>query len=148
MLGFDTLYRNNFNDPELAEISAAEERALLTRDRRLLMRKMVRFGYCLRSLDSQQQLVEVTRRYALADQILPFQRCLRCNGMLQPVSKAAVRNRLEPLTIQYYDEFAICPDCGQVYWKGSHYEHMQELIAQVKNHQKPSNEPGAAEYGA
>jgi hypothetical protein len=56
---------------------------------------------------------------------------MRCNGTLQPVSKEAVLDRLEPLTRLYYDEFRICGDCGQVYWKGSHYEHMQRFIDQA-----------------
>ncbi|HEX9029156.1 MAG TPA: Mut7-C RNAse domain-containing protein, partial [Anaerolineales bacterium] len=34
MLGFDSLYRNDFEDKELAAISARESRTLLTRDRR------------------------------------------------------------------------------------------------------------------
>jgi uncharacterized protein with PIN domain len=31
MLGFDTLYRNDYEDEKLAEISAGENRILLTR---------------------------------------------------------------------------------------------------------------------
>jgi hypothetical protein len=27
------------------------------------------------------------------------------------------------------DEFNRCPGCGQIYWKGSHYERMMELVA-------------------
>ena len=29
---------------------------------------------------------------------------------------------------KYFDEFHICPDCKQIYWKGSHYERMQRFI--------------------
>ncbi len=133
MLGFDALYRNDLQDEELAQIASREERILLTRDRRLLMRRIVRYGYCLRSLVSSQQAGEVLKRFALTTQIRPFRRCLRCNAPLEPVSKAAVLERLEPLTRLYYDEFHRCPACGQVYWKGSHYEHMLNLIDQFRN---------------
>lgn len=132
MMGFDTLYRNNYDDEELARTASLEDRILITRDRRLLMRKEVRRGYCPRSLDSRQQFMEVVRRFALLERGTPFRRCLRCNTPLQPVPKAAVLERLEPLTRQYYDEFHRCPTCGQVYWKGSHYERMQDLINQVR----------------
>lgn len=135
MLGFDVIYRNDFDDEELAEISANEARILLTRDRRLLMRKIVQYGYCLRSLDSRQQVVEIMERFNLLQQISPFQRCLRCNAPLQRVNKEAVLERLEPLTRKYYEEFHICPACGQIYWKGSHYLRMQEMIEKLKNHQ-------------
>src|SRR4026208_1872364 len=78
MLGFDCLYHNDYQDEELAETAQREERILLSRDRRLLMRKAVTRGYCLRSLDSLEQLSEVIRRFDLASRISPFHRCLRC----------------------------------------------------------------------
>ena len=128
MLGFDTLYRNDYQDPELAAVAHQEERILLTRDRRLLMRREVDYGCCLRSLDSREQLGEVVRRYALAQSARPFRRCLRCNHELEAVDKAAIIERLQPLTRRYFEEFARCPACDQVYWKGSHYERMLELV--------------------
>jgi len=132
MLGFDCLYRNDYDDAELAELVQREKRILLSRDRRLLMRKVVQYGYCLRSLEPPEQLTEVVRRFDLADKIRPFHRCLRCNGALQPVSKETVLDRLEPLTKIHYDEFSLCPACDQVYWKGSHVERMEKLIESVK----------------
>ena len=131
MLGFDCLYRNDYSDEELAEILHREERILLTRDRRLLMRKVVVQGYCPRSLHSLEQLTEVIQRFDLAKRIRPFHRCLRCNHPLEPVSKEAVLDRLELLTKLYFDEFQICPNCKQIYWKGSHYESMERLVEQL-----------------
>ena len=128
MLGFDSLYRNDYQDEELATVAVAEQRVLLTRDRRLLMRNVIRHGYCIHQTDPRRQAGEVLRRFRLVEQVKPFQRCLRCNNPLEVVSKADVFERLEPLTKIYYDEFRICPACNQVYWKGSHYEHMLEMI--------------------
>lgn len=131
MLGFDCLYRNDYDDEELAETSQSEARILLSRDRRLLMRKSVTYGYCLRSLDSLEQLAEIIQRFDLIKRVTPFHRCLRCNHLLEPVAKEAILDRLEPLTKLYFDEFQLCPACGQIYWKGSHYEKMRELIEQM-----------------
>ena len=131
MLGFDCLYQNHFDDQEMAEIAQQEERILLTRDRRLLMRKAVTHGYCVRSLVSLEQLGEVVQRFDLKARIRPFHRCLRCNHPLRSVAKEVVLDRLEPLTKLYFDEFQICPACKQIYWKGSHFERMQSLIEQV-----------------
>jgi uncharacterized protein with PIN domain len=129
MLGFDSLYDNSYSDEQMAEILVTDPRILLTRDRRLLMRKVVQYGYCLRSLEPPEQLQEVVRRFDLKHVTQPFHRCLRCNGILEPVEKAAVLDRLEPKTKLYYNDFARCPDCDQIYWKGSHYERMEKLIA-------------------
>jgi uncharacterized protein with PIN domain len=131
MLGFDCLYRNDYDDEELADILQQEERILLSRDRRLLMRKVVAHGYCPRSLDSVQQLHEVVRRFDLARRVVPFHRCLRCNQLLETVPKEAVLESLEPLTKLYFDEFMLCPNCKQVYWKGSHVEQMQEIVDRI-----------------
>ena len=133
MLGFDCLYHNDYEDEELAETAQREERILLSRDRRLLMRKAITYGYCLRSLDSLEQLTEVIQRFELTKHMAPFHRCLRCNHPLEPVAKEAVLDRLEPLTKLYFDEFQICPNCGQIYWKGSHYEKMQKLVEEISN---------------
>jgi uncharacterized protein with PIN domain len=132
MLGFDCLYQTDYEDAELAEILQRDERILLSRDRRLLMRKVVIHGYCLRSLNSMEQLTEVVQRFDLLKRITPFHRCVRCNHPLEAVSKEAILHRLEPLTKQYFDEFHICPACQQIYWKGSHYERMQRLIEGMK----------------
>jgi uncharacterized protein with PIN domain len=132
MLGLDTLYRNDYHDNELAEIASQGERILLTRDRRLLMRKAVLFGYCPRHLEPLDQLAELLQRYALAAPAAQaFQRCLRCNTLLLPVSKQTVLDRLLPLTRLYYEEFYVCPGCDQVYWHGSHVERMQDMLRTV-----------------
>ncbi len=133
MLGLDSLYENSYSDEQMAAIVAQDPRILLTRDRRLLMRKVVLFGYCLRSLDPQVQLQEVVTRFQLLPRMQPFHRCLHCNGLLEPVAREAIFDRLEPRTKLYYNEFSRCSGCGQVYWKGSHFDHMQALIAHISN---------------
>jgi uncharacterized protein len=139
MCGFDAAYRNDYQDEELARVASQEVRILLTRDRGLLMRKAITQGYCLHSLEPGKQLVEILERYALKRAIRPFQRCLRCNHTLQPVEKAAILERLEPLTRQYFDHFHICPACQQIYWKGSHYEQMVEFLKSLQFEEPTEN---------
>ncbi len=131
MLGLDCLYRSDYTDEELTDISVNQGRILLTRDRRLLMQKVISLGYCLRSLNPGQQLEEVVRRFGLVRWVRPFRRCLRCNALLQPVDKEAILERLEPLTKKYFDKFHICPACNQIYWQGSHYERMLKMIERL-----------------
>ncbi len=147
MLGFDCLYRNDFQDDELAQLSQEQSRILLTRDHRLLMRKTVTQGYWLRSQDPDQQLKEVLTRYVLSDLVKPFQRCMRCNALLEPVSKETILHCLQPLTIQYFDEFHFCPACSQVYWQGSHYTKMLAFIKQITPDHPSPNGRGAGDEG-
>ncbi len=131
--GFDTLYRNDYNDDELADTSASEHRILLTRDRSLLKRSIITHGYFVREFDPRKQLDEVIQRFDLRNQIVPFGRCTRCNGMVEAVSKKTVEHLLEPKTRLYFDEFWQCTGCGQVYWEGSHVKHMLRLTDEVLN---------------
>ncbi|HEX2184715.1 MAG TPA: Mut7-C RNAse domain-containing protein [Chloroflexota bacterium] len=131
LLGFDTLYRNDYQDETLAAIAADEGRILLTRDRGLLKRRRVVYGAYVWETDPERQVLEVARRYPLAPWLAPFQRCLRCNGRLEVVSKAEVFDRLPPKTRLYYDEFGRCRSCAQVYWKGAHFQRLQALIERL-----------------
>jgi hypothetical protein len=128
MLGFDTLYRNDYDDPTLARISVAEHRILLTCDLQLLFRKHLTHGYFVRSRQPQQQLREIIVHYDLFKQPKPFSRCMRCNGKIHPVAKQGIAARLSDATKKYYDDFYICEDCENIYWKGSHYQKMQKMI--------------------
>lgn len=131
LLGFDVAYTPEATDAALAA-ACSDERALLTRDRRLLMHKIVRHGYCPRSTDPEEQLLEVVRRFDLTKEFAPFTRCLTCNGPLQRVAKADVLDRLEPLTKIFYDDFRRCADCGQIYWSGSHFGKLEARLEKIR----------------
>ncbi len=129
--GFDTLYRNDYADDELAETSASEHRILLTRDRSLLKRSIITHGYFIREFDPRKQLDEVIRRFDLRNQIIPFGRCTRCNGIVERVDKKTIIDELEPKTRRYFDDFWQCSSCSQIYWEGSHVRHMIRLTDEV-----------------
>jgi uncharacterized protein with PIN domain len=132
LLGFDVAYNQNTDDRQLLHLMASENRALLTRDRRLLMHAVVKTGYYPRSQNAEEQTVEVVRRFHLLDSMAPFTRCIRCNGRLQSVSKAEIVDRLEPLTNMYYHQFQRCGDCEQIYWAGSHFAKLKARLDQIR----------------
>jgi len=131
ILGFDTLYRNDYDDDELATISHQEDRILLTQDRGLLKRSIVTYGYAVRSPRPEEQIIEVLERFRLRAAIAPLERCPRCNGQLQIVPKAQIADQIPYYTRLTYDEFAQCQQCQQIYWKGAHYGRIQALIDRV-----------------
>jgi len=132
LLGFDVAYDPNAEDRQLLCTMKSEDRALLTRDRRLLMHAVVRTGYCPRSQNADEQTVEVIRRFDLLGSLAPFTRCVRCNAPLQMVSKTEIIERLEPLTKIYYEQFRRCTGCSQIYWPGSHFSKLQKRIEQIR----------------
>ena len=132
LLGLDVLYGNKSTDAELLVIARADDRALLTRDRRLLMHAAVRHGYCPRSHDADEQTIEVIRRFDLAERLAPYTRCLQCNGPLERVEKAEIFEQLEPLTKIYYHEFRRCLACSKIYWPGSHFGKLEARLEKIR----------------
>ena len=133
MLGFDALYRNDYTDETLADISGNSDRILLSCDRQLLMRKKVALGYFVRARKPLQQLQEVLSRFALMDQIKPFTRCMHCNGNTHEVRKSEIEEQLLAETKKYYNTFFQCEDCKKVYWQGNHYSKMQQIICSLRD---------------
>ena len=131
--GFDVLYSPDASDSSLAASSCSDDRALLTRDRRLLMHKIVRQGYCPRSHDPDEQIIEVIRRFNLAKMIAPYTRCLQCNGLLAHANKMDVIEQLQPLTKIYYQDFRRCSGCGKIYWSGSHFGKLEARIERIRS---------------
>ncbi len=131
MLGFDTLYRNDYPDNELAFVSNTENRILLTRDIGLLKRSLVIYGYFMRETNPKRRVVEIVQRYDLRRDIQLFRYCTKCNGNVQSIEKATILSQLAQNTIDYYDEFHQCQNCDQIYWKGAHFEKISTFIQDV-----------------
>jgi uncharacterized protein with PIN domain len=132
LLGIDIAYDRAVEDRQLLELAQVGSRALLTRDRRLLMHAVMDRGYYLRSQDPIEQTLEVLRRFQLSSVLAPFTRCLHCNTLVEAVEKAEIIHRLEPLTKIYYEQFRRCPSCGQIYWPGSHFKKLEARIAHFR----------------
>lgn len=134
MLGFDTWYERIADDAQLAEISSRERRLLLTRDVGLLKRREVAQGYCVRAHKPHDQLREVSRRFALRSQLLPFRRCMECNGLLASVAKTEIADLLPPHTRETKDDFSRCLNCRKIYWRGTHYARMAGWVRDLVEH--------------
>lgn len=128
LLGFDTLYKNDFADDEIVEISLKERRIILTRDKGILKYGDVTHGYWVRSDDLKEQIVEVVSRIQLQNSFKPFTRCSVCNGKLHETDKSSLGDQLQDDVLRDYDLFLLCDDCGKVYWQGSHYDRINEWI--------------------
>ncbi len=129
LFGFDTLYSNIWKDDELAEIAVrGKKRELLTRDHGLLKRSKVTHGYFIRSDKPALQIREVLTKFDLYRSVKPFTRCIPCNGLIHAITKDQVIEELPDSVSKTFDKFSVCEDCKKIYWKGSHYDHMQRII--------------------
>ncbi len=138
LLGLDCRYEPALDDPELAAISHAERRILLTRDHGLLKRRIVDHGICIRSDDPEEQAREVIRRIHLEGSLNPATRCPACNGLLEDVAPEAVAGLVPADTWEAYDAFRRCRQCAKIYWKGTHWKRLQPLIDELTANHSPA----------
>jgi len=131
LIGLDSLYGNFFDDEELANISSTQSRVLLTRDRNLLKRNQVKYGYFVRNNIPKDQIREVVNRFDLWKSLEPFTRCIHCNGSLYPVQKDDIRHLITVKTLNLYSAFQRCNACGKVYWRGSHYQKLKQFVTEL-----------------
>ncbi len=132
LLGFDTVLAGDGADDELAARAQTELRIVLSRDRELLKHRRVLRGRLIRSLDPEDQLVEVLTRFALEDALRPFTRCLECNAQLRAVERRQIEDRLPPGVAAVHREFTRCSGCGRVYWPGSHWDRLRARIETIR----------------
>lgn len=131
MAGFDTLFADGIADRDIAARAAAEARIVLTRDRDLLMHRLITHGCYIHTLAPAAQFPELVRRLGLAPHFRPFTRCLACNLPLEPASGQAVLAGLPPSVRADHHCFTQCPRCRRVFWKGSHWRRMCRMLEEA-----------------
>ncbi len=132
LLGFDTSFDNNWDDPSIIRQSNQQRRMILTRDIEMLKNGKARYGYWIRSTDPDEQIRELFNRFSLANNIHPFSRCMKCNGKLCKVPLDHVQDKVPPKVKNWHSDFWECDSCGQVYWQGSHFEKLNKKVEELK----------------
>lgn len=133
LLGLDVDFDKHRNDHELVILADQQKRILLTRDRKLLMRKNVTRGIFIRHTDPDQQVRELLDRLELRNVCRPFCRCTVCNCLLKKVavgdeSFAAIQARIPRRVLLGCTVYMVCPVCNRIYWKGCHYQKLRAKV--------------------
>lgn len=136
-LGFDVLYSSKTGDDELLNIARREGRTLLTRDTRLLGRAKTFPALRITSEKWDEQVIQVLSAFDLKDEVRPFSRCLDCNRRLKPLAKDKARNLVVPFVLEHARAFALCPNCGRIFWTGTHFDDMHSKIDAILNRLHP-----------
>lgn len=128
-LDLDVAYDPSLDDPELVERAVAEGRTILTRDRRLTERRLARHHILIRSDEVSEQVRQVLEALGITpDPGRRLGRCLRCNQPLRDIDPEEARARVPPWVARTQQEFRICPECGRIYWPGTHASRMRERL--------------------
>lgn len=138
LLGFRAAYRKNWDDAELVAYGVANSLIVLTRDRGLLKRKLLKRGMFVFSTDPEEQLREICRRLDLYSMVNPYTRCLSCGGKLRDLVYGSgeflsVQERIPPGVLSWCREYSLCTVCGKLFWKGSHIKHLDRIIRTIQD---------------
>lgn len=133
LVGFDTAYADSkLRDEEVLAQSRAEGRILLTRDQDLARRARTAGSSCqlLEDGSVESQIRSLVRGGTLElDPRRFFSRCTRCNGPLRATSREAAGPRLPARILELHSEFWECPQCGHIYWQGTHVEEILRKLS-------------------
>lgn len=134
MSGYDVVYSNDLEDEELLELAASEGRVLLTRDRELYQRAVKRKVdvELVTSNDFVERLRQLREKRKLTIRDSPaYSRCPVCNGELEKVEKKEIEGEVPEGVFEANVDFWRCKACKKVYWKGSHWEKIGDVVKKL-----------------
>jgi len=128
LLGLDTSYYRNTNGKTIIYHSRKEGRIILTRSKNLADKYddliLIESEYLM------DQLKQITKSVKIKT---PFVRCPVCNIKTETVKKEEIKNGVPPYVFETHKDFKRCPECGRVFWKGTHYKRIKKVINEIKS---------------
>jgi len=131
VLGHDTSYDMALPDPVLVRLAEAQDRILLTRDRHLLQELKPARAHEVRQDQPLLQLKELVTALELSPPGALFTRCLLCNATLEVLARTQALALLPEGVRDLEGPVRRCPDCGRLYWEGSHVRRMRAALEHV-----------------
>jgi uncharacterized protein len=130
MGGYNTEYLKDTPDDDLIETANRESRILLTRDEALVHRARKRGieVIYIKNESDEDALRQLTTQLGL--EYDPTQaRCPKCNNTVDKVRKEEVDDKVPDGTYKVIDDYWVCPRCGSIYWRGSHWPRIVETLS-------------------
>jgi hypothetical protein len=141
--GYEAVWDAEIDDNRLLREARRLGAIVLTTDSLLMERRVVRTGsvqafWLPPTLKVPEQLALVFNEFKLT---VREPRCTRCGGELLPAQKEAMRCRIPPKTWRWLDEYFVCSRCDHLFWKGTHWQRIQERLARLRSVPPPSIPP-------
>jgi len=130
------------DDRALIAKTREEGAILLTRDVELYKNATAKGldTFFLNEKLEEEQLAELADRFGIDLKIdMTTSRCPKCNTPVKPARKEEIADKVEKDTLEYYNEFWRCPNCGQVYWQGAHWTRIRKTLENAKQKMNKNN---------
>jgi len=133
ILGFDTIYFKSDNIGTLIVEALRENRIIITR-RKQKIEGLEKQIVAIEGIELEEQLKEVREKLNLEiDEEKMFTRCTICNQILEEVEKEEIKNLVPEYVYKTQKFFMRCPRCKKIYWQGTHWGNVKEVIAKLLN---------------
>jgi uncharacterized protein len=116
LAGFDAAWEPVIADRELYRRSYVEKRTILTMKKSLWAPRL----HHIKTRSVKEQFRDVMETFGLDPYELAFSRCVACNVLLEDVPREEVVDLVPEKALARHDRFRHCPECKQVFWRGSH----------------------------
>lgn len=131
ILGFDAEYFREDNKSSFIITALREDRVVLTRNKVLLKDKALNSIF-IKSEILGEQLKQVLTDFKISfDDCRLFTRCILCNNELIKIDKNTLASKIPKYVYETQEEFCQCPKCNRIYWQGTHWGNVQEVLAKV-----------------
>jgi uncharacterized protein with PIN domain len=131
ILGFDTEYFKEDNYSKLKIIALRDQRVILTKNTKLSKPRGIKLVRIKSDL-LNQQLSEILKELEIKpDKNLMFSRCTICNVALESVDKDKIKHKVPEFVFNAQQDFVVCPVCQRVYWAGTHWGNVTEVLEEI-----------------
>lgn len=131
LAGLDVSYKNDIEDHVLIDQALSEDRIILTRDRNIKKRKIVKKCLLIHSDHLEEQIRQFFETYRIKGTGRSFCRCIRCNTLLKDVDKRALKGKVPAYVFETNDRFKQCDSCKRIYWAGTHRENAEGFLRRM-----------------
>jgi uncharacterized protein with PIN domain len=132
MLGYDTIYYRGEDAHQMIQWARQEGRVILTQNTKLIPKRPE--DCIIRMTDNNPvlQLKELIQKghISLNAENL-FSRCLLCNVLIDEIPRGEAEGKVPDFIFYQQKEFYRCPQCGRIYWQGSHQKNMQKKVDEL-----------------
>lgn len=136
LMGYDARFFRGESDAELVAIALNEGRIILTRDTRIMQRRLVTKGklkaLLIASDQPQRQIRQLINSLNLNYHFNPFSLCLECSQPLVERKKAELEELVPPYVFKTQEQFRQCPSCQRIYWRGTHWRAMTRRLEELR----------------
>jgi uncharacterized protein len=131
LAGLDVSYNNDIEDQVLINKALLENRVILTRDRNIVKRRIVKKFLLIDSDHLEEQIRQFFGTYKIKGIEKSFCRCIRCNTLLTAVNKHELPGKVPTYVFETNDSFKKCNSCHRIYWAGTHRENAERFLRKV-----------------